>query len=126
MSLAFWCVLVAALMPIVFAGIAKAGGDRYDNRNPRAWLSRQAGWRQRANWAQQNTIEAFPPFAAAVIIAHLAAAPQSAINGLAVAFILFRIVYGYCYIQDHHLARSLIWLAGLACVIGLFVLAAVT
>ncbi len=124
MTLAFWCVLIAALMPIVFAGIAKAGADSYDNRNPRAWLSRQAGWRQRANWAQQNTIEAFPPFAAAVIIAHLAAAPQPAINGLAAAFILIRIAYGYCYIQDHHLARSLVWLAGLGCVIALFVVAA--
>ena len=47
-SLAHWCVLVASLLPIVCAGIAKCGrfGKRrsdggYDNADPRAWLARQ-------------------------------------------------------------------------------------
>ena len=126
MTLAYWGVLIAAVMPIVFAGISKAGRKDYDNRNPRVWLSRQAGWRQRANWAQQNSIEAFPPFAAAVIIAHLAGDSQSAVDGLAAVFVLARIAYGYCYINDAAMARSLVWLLGFGCVLALFVVAAVT
>ncbi len=124
MTTAYWMVLVAAILPIVFAGLSKAGAERFDNRAPRAWLSRQEGWRQRANWAQQNGYEAFPPFAAAVIIAHQLDAAQGLVNGLALAFIAFRIAYGVCYIGDWHLLRSLAWLGGLACVIGLFIAAA--
>lgn len=124
MTLAYWMVLVAAVMPIVFAGIAKAGGQGYDNRAPREWLSRQAGWRLRAHWAQQNSYEAFPPFAAAVIIAHQLEAGQSTINALAVLFIVSRIGYGTLYIRNQDALRSLAWLAGFACVIALFIVAA--
>lgn len=99
-------------------------GKRFDNRRPRDWLSRQSGWRQRANWAQQNTIEAFPVFAAAVTIAHQLDDNQTAINSLAASFVGFRIAYGACYLADRHLLRSLVWLAGLLCVIGLFVVVA--
>ena len=124
MTIAYWAVLAAALLPVVFAGIAKAGGERFDNRRPRAWLEQQAGWRQRAHWAQQNGYEAFPPFAAAVIIAHQLDAPQGVVNTLALLFIAFRILYGVLYIQDRHALRSLAWLAAMACVIGLFIAAA--
>ena len=41
MPIALWCVLVAAVLPIVCVGIAKAKGPRYDNRNPRAWLAQE-------------------------------------------------------------------------------------
>ena len=47
-TLAYWCVLIVALLPIVCTGIAKAGmfgksrkDGGYDNDNPRAWLARQ-------------------------------------------------------------------------------------
>ena len=76
---------------------------------------------QRAYWAQLNAFEAFPLFAAAVIIAHLARAPQTWVDGLAVAFIAFRIIYTLAYIYDKPLVRSLVWTGGLLCVIGLFV-----
>ena len=35
MAIALWTLLLAVLMPIVCAGIAKVGPGRYDNRNPR-------------------------------------------------------------------------------------------
>jgi uncharacterized MAPEG superfamily protein len=73
-TIAYWCVLVAALLPMVCAGIAKSGmastprrEGGYDNNNPRAWLARQTDWRARANAAQANTFEALPFFFAAVI-----------------------------------------------------------
>lgn len=45
-------LLAAALLPLVPAIAAKAGGRRYDNNDPRPWLAGQAGWRARANSAQ--------------------------------------------------------------------------
>ncbi len=125
MTFAYWCVLVAAMLPIVWTGIAKAGAQGFDNAHPRDFLSRLDGWRQRANWAQQNSHEAFPPFAAGVIIAHLSgAAGQPTIDVLAGIFVVARVLYGICYIADRPTLRSLVWSAGFTAMIGLFVAAA--
>jgi len=126
MTAAYWCVLVAAYLPIAFTGLAKfgAGGRDFDNRAPRAMLARLDGWRARANWAQANGFEAFPPFAAAVIIAHLNAVPQARIDLLAVSFIGLRIVYGLFYIADQATLRSIVWIASVGCVVALFASAA--
>lgn len=124
MTTAYWCVLAAGLMPYAFAGIAKFGDRRYDNRAPREFLASLDGRQKRADWAQQNSFEAFPAFAAAVIIAHLAQGSQAAINVLAVAFVLLRITYGWAYITDRPTLRSLVWIAALGCMVGLFVVAA--
>lgn len=129
MTVAYWCVLAAALLPYAFTGLAKSGaaaGKRYDNRTPREWLDRLDGWRKRAHWAQLNSFEAFPPFAAAVIIAHLAGAPQARIDELAIAFVALRAAYGALYVTGQHLLRSVAWALALACVIGLFITAART
>ncbi|HSG88712.1 MAG TPA: MAPEG family protein [Pseudomonadales bacterium] len=124
MTLAYWCVLVAALMPIVFAGIAKSAPG-YDNRDPRAWLAQREGMHARANAAQLNCHEAFPPFAAAVVIAHLAGgAEQGTLDALAGSWLLLRVAYGVAYLTDRDLLRSLLWTAALGVVIALFVVAA--
>jgi len=123
MTLAYWCVLVAAVLPIVWAGAAKSKGD-FDNRAPREWLARLDGWRQRANWAQANAWEAFAPFAAAVIIAHLAGARQETIDLLAIIFIAMRVAHGLLYIADRAMLRSIAWTIGFGCVVGLFLTAA--
>lgn len=129
MIAAYWCVLIAALMPIAFVGHAKFSGKKKlgteENARPREWLEQLEGSQKRAYWAQLNAFEAFPPFAAGVIIAVLAGASVTAINTLAILFIIFRIVYGVCYIKNIATARSIIWSLGLACVIALFVVAAV-
>lgn len=125
MTIAYWCVLAAAVMPYVFTGIAKAGVQKvYNNKRPRESLDKMSGYQQRANWAQLNSFEAFPAFAAAVIIAHLAQAPQGMVDALALAFIGIRIVYGALYLANLHVQRSLVWTAGFACVVALFVVAA--
>lgn len=124
MTTAYWCVLVATLLPLMWAGAAKAGAGSYDNARPREFLGGLTGWPSRANHAQQNSYEAFPPFAAAVIIAQLSAAPQSTVDALALTFIAARVLHGLCYIADQAALRSLVWLVGLGCVVGLFVTAA--
>ena len=69
LAIAYWCVLVAALLPYVWVTIAKSSGERYDNRDPRGWTARQSNPRvHRANAAQLNGYEAFAPFAAAVVL----------------------------------------------------------
>ena len=124
MTIAFWCVLIAALFPFLLAGIAKAGDRSFNNRRPREWYETVTGYRKRAWWAQQNSFEAFPLFAAAVIIAHIAGATQSTVDSIAILFVAARISYATCYLADVHLARSLSWLVGLGACIALFIVAA--
>ena len=120
MTTAYWCVLAAALLPYLWTILSKAGGG-YDNSQPR--LHEKHGWHLRASWAQANAWEAFAPFAAAVIIAHLAEANQLAIDRLALGFIVLRVGHGIAYLCNLATLRSALWFAGLACVIGLFVVA---
>lgn len=121
MTTAYWCVLAAALMPYVAVSIAKSGGERFDNSNPRLWLERQQGFRARANAAQANSFEAFPFFAAAVIVAHITQAPQDRIDALAVMFVLARAAFIVFYVADWHWARSIAWTIGVVATITIFV-----
>ncbi len=121
MTTAYWCVLAAALMPYVAVSIAKSGGERFDNSNPRLWLERQQGFRARANAAQANSFEAFPFFAAAVIVAHLTQAPQDRIDALAVMFVVARAAFIVFYVSDWHWARSIVWTIGVVATITIFV-----
>jgi uncharacterized MAPEG superfamily protein len=120
MTIAFWCVLVAGFLPYFGTLTAKIGGERFDNSNPRDWLDAQSGFRKRANAAQHNSFEAFPFFAAAVIIAHVAGAPQGRIDLFAVVFILARLFYIAFYVADMATLRSLAWFVGLGSVVALF------
>lgn len=128
-TIAYWCVLVAALLPMVCAGIAKYGmmstpkrEGGFDNNNPRAWLARQTDWRGRANAAQANSFEALPFFFAAIIIAHLLQAGQARLDILAFLFIVLRIAYIMMYVADLAKARSAIWALALLVNIGILFL----
>ncbi|NMM77597.1 glutathione metabolism protein [Rhodococcus sp. SRB_17] len=115
-TVAYWCVFIAALLPIVCAGIAKRGAfgkprqdGGYDNHNPRAWLARQSDWRARANAAQANTFEALPFFIGAVIVAHQLGAAQALLDLLAFLFVMLRVFYILMYVSDMATARSAVW-----------------
>jgi len=122
MTFAYWCVALAILMPLMWVGVAKATGSGYDNARPRVWLGQLDGMSQRANWAQQNSFEAFPAFAAAVIIAHLTGANQPTIDLLAGIFIVARVSHGIFYITDKSTLRSIVWLVGFGVTIALFLI----
>lgn len=129
MTLANTCIIVAALLPIVCAGLAKSRGfgkrrrdGGYDNHDPRSWMAGLQGWQARANAAQANSFEALPLFIAGVLAAQQMQAPQDRIDLLAAAFIGVRLVYVGVYLADLATLRSLIWALGLACSIGLFFL----
>lgn len=120
MTIAYWCVLFMGLFPYVAAGIAKKGFEGYDNGMPRQWLAKQTGFRARANAAQANLFESLPFFFAAVVIASIANAPQHRVDLLAIGFVVARIAYLICYVADWPTTRSIVWLAGLACVVAIF------
>ncbi|MEY4345406.1 MAG: hypothetical protein RL032_1238 [Pseudomonadota bacterium] len=115
-TVAYWCVLVVALLPIVCAGLAKAGkfgtprrDGGYDNGDPRAWLARQTDWRARANAAQANSFEALPFFIGAVLIAHQLGAAQARLDILAFLFVVLRLLYIMMYVSGMATARSGVW-----------------
>jgi uncharacterized MAPEG superfamily protein len=122
MTFAYWCILLAALAPYLTIAAAKVRPD-FDNNRPREWEERLGGWRKRLVWAHQNAFEAFAPFAAGVVVAHLAGAAQGRIDLLAGIFIAARIAYPLCYYADAAGARSIAWVVGFLSVIGLFVVA---
>lgn len=127
MNFAYWMILAAALLPYAatyYFKFAGGGISSYDNSAPRAAVESLPPARRRAYWAQLNGFEAFAPFAAAVIVAHLASVPQHWIDALAAIFVALRVIYTLLYIHDKPTARSLTWLAALSCVVALFVAAA--
>ena len=115
-TVAYWCVLIAALLPICCAWLAKSGSfgksrkdGGFDNRNPRAWMAKQTDWQARANAAQANSFEALPFFIGAVIIAHLLGAGQTLLDILAFLYVMLRIFYILMYVSDLSTARSALW-----------------
>lgn len=124
MTLAYACVLIAALLPYVWTMVAKSGGKRFDNRDPRQWLEKQENPRvRRADAAQKNAFEAFPAFAAAVVMAQLANVDPQRIGWLAAAFVVFRVLHGVFYVGNKAMMRSVVWFGGIVCVITLLVMA---
>lgn len=126
MTLAYWCVFVAMLLPLVTARYARASGGftPQDNHDPRAFLSQLQGKAARAQAAQANAYEVNPFFAAAVIIAHVShGAAQTTIDLWAMLFVLSRLVFIVCYIRDWPSCRSVSWALGLVCIVALFIAA---
>jgi uncharacterized MAPEG superfamily protein len=121
MYFAYWMVLAAAFLPYGCAGYAKAGSR--DNHTPRLFAETLTGARRRADWAQRNHFEAFPTFAAAVIIASIVGVRHSTVNLLAGIFVAARILYSFAYITDRATLRTLLFMVGALCIVGLFVAA---
>ena len=120
MTIAYFCIVAAIFIPLFCAAYAKFSVRGYDNRSPREFLDRLQGKAKRAHFAQLNSYEAFPPFAAGVLAAHQMQAPQSTVDALAVAFIGARILYVVFYILDQHVWRSTVWFIGFFLTIALF------
>ncbi|MCQ4288947.1 MAPEG family protein [Pseudomonas stutzeri] len=127
MTIAEACLLVACLLPLACAWIAKSKGlgkprrdGGFDNHSPRQWLASLEGWQARANAAQLNSFEALPIFIAGVLVAEHLQASQAVIDGLAAAFVAARVGYIGAYLADWANVRSVLWALGLACCIALF------
>jgi len=126
MSIPMLCLVFSALMivltkvPVAMA-MAERGG--YDNRHPRAQQAELTGFGARALAAHQNMLEAFPVFAAGLLLALWAQADPFWTSSLALAFVAARVVYTVLYLGDYPVLRSMSWGVGYAASLGLMVLA---
>ena len=110
LPIAFWCVLIAAVLPYAAAYIAKIGAfGLKDNEQPRDWARNLSGWRARANAAQANGFEGLPFFIGAVLIAHQLGTAQATTDWLAVSYVVLRVVYIGLYVKGLGAARSAVW-----------------
>lgn len=120
---ALTAMLVASVLPFVFALLAKITGGfdfKKDNANPRAFLAQATGVSARLNAAQQNSFESLPIFLVAVLVAMYCFVPQYIVNALAWLYVLLRLVYGAAYALNMATFRSLIWGLSLLCCVWLF------
>jgi uncharacterized MAPEG superfamily protein len=121
MTIAELCLAGAVFLTILSIMPAKLDGRRdYDNANPRDPRFYTPGLRARSQGAHLNGYEAFPFFAAAVILAEMRSVPQGTVNALAVAFLLARIGYVLLYLTDRPTVRSVVWSMGFACNLAIF------
>jgi uncharacterized MAPEG superfamily protein len=128
MTIPFWCVLAAALLPYVWVTIAAQERARQfgksDNKLPRLQEAQLTGRGARAMGAHNNAFETFPFFAAAVIIAHIRGADPGWSTDFALAFVFLRILHGVLYLADIDIMRSITFGLAQLCSLALFVLAA--
>ena len=130
MTTPLWCLLIVALLPFP---LAFAGGyfktrqfGRADNKNPREQAMKLEGAGARAVAAQANAWEALGVFTAAQVVLHFAnpeAARGSTAANLSLVFVAARLAHPIFYLANIDIARSLVWLIGMGCVVWLFVLA---
>src|SRR5262249_33447274 len=116
-------IMISGAMPYFLTLAAKAGVfTESDNHQTRQCQSQLTGWRQRAYWAHLNSFEAFPLFAASVILAHLGSPGSMMAASVAWTFVGARIVYSVFFITDQAQLRSFVWLIGIGCVAALFLI----
>lgn len=122
-SYAIIALMVACLLPYVFAILAKKTGGfdfRADNHHPRDFLAKTTGLSARLNAVQANSFESLPIFIASVVIATYLFVPQNVINFLAWFYVLLRVLYGVAYAMDWASLRSVLWGLSLGCCLMLF------
>ncbi|NPU11042.1 MAPEG family protein [Bradyrhizobium sp. 83012] len=126
MTIAELCIFASVMLYLVTIVPAKwisvDGAGRYDNARPRNPAFYAGGIRERALGAHQNGIEAFPFFAAAVLLAEFRAAPQNLTDELSVLFVIVRVAYVLTYIGDRPSLRSILWAIGFLITTGIFFL----
>ncbi len=110
MTLALWCILAAALLPYVPFGLA---GAKLNPRTPRLSAPTLDGLSARAYGAHLNSFEAFPFFAAAVIVSHMVEGPSATVGVLAVAFVVARLAHMAFYLSDRQPLRTTFFLAAM-------------
>jgi uncharacterized MAPEG superfamily protein len=126
MTVAEWCVFGALMLSLLtIASIKWIGFRRFDNSRPRDPAFYDDPIRARALGAHQNGIEAFPFFAAAVLLAEFRLCPQRFIDELAVLFLIVRIAYVFTYLGNRPTLRTILWSVGFAINVAIFFMPAI-
>lgn len=126
MSVTLACIPLAFVLvyaPKIAVSIAMARQpEGYDNENPRDQQAKLTGWGKRAAAAHANGFEAFAPFAAGALIAHVMNAHPQAAAALAITHVAARTLYPVLYIANVDKVRSLVWGIGALASAGLMIL----
>jgi uncharacterized MAPEG superfamily protein len=77
-------------------------------------------WGMRANRTYVNAVESFAPFAALVIVAHLAGKANATTAFLATSFFWLRLAHAVVYLLGIPYLRTVIYTLGFVAVIGIF------
>ncbi|HHH30434.1 MAG TPA: MAPEG family protein [Polyangiaceae bacterium] len=128
MTVPFWCLFAGVLLPYLWSTLSfRERKERFgdiDLKTPRVQASQLSGSGARAMGAHANAFEALIVFAPAVLVAHLASADPTWAARLAIVWVVARLAHGAAYLADMQPVRSLAFMVGFACAIGLFVLSA--
>lgn len=118
MSIPFWCLFISAvLIYVARIPVAKAMKEQggYNNHLPRSQQAQLTGYGARALAAHQNSFEAFVLFSAGVFVAHTTQTQGFLIDGIAIVFVIARLIFLGAYLADIPNLRSLAWFVGLLC-----------
>ena len=77
-------------------------------------------WGMRASRAYVNAVESFAPFAALVIVAHLAGKANATTAFLATSFFWLRLAHAVVYLLGVPYVRTVVFTLGYVAVIGIF------
>jgi len=118
--LAFTAMLTAALwIPYIVCQVKTNGGlkpPNYVDPAPRPVPL----WGTRAHRAYLNAVETFAPFAALVIVAHLAGKANAMTAFWAGCYFWLRLVHAAVYLLGIPLIRTIIFTLGYVAIVGLF------
>jgi uncharacterized MAPEG superfamily protein len=118
--LAFTAMLTAALwIPYIVCQVMTNGflsGENYVDPTPRPVPL----WGRRADRAYINAVETFAPFAALVILIHIAGKENATTAFLAMSFFWLRLAHAVVYWAAIPFIRTLVFTLGFLCVAGLF------
>jgi len=119
--LAFTAILTASLwIPYVVSQVMTNGPlkpQNYADPAPRPLPS----WGRRADRTYLNAVENFAPFAALVIVIHLAGKANAATAFWAMGFFWLRLAHAVVYLFGIPYLRTLLFTLGYVAVVGLFV-----
>lgn len=119
-----FCVAIAAVLvyvPFLLVGVARLQVG-YDMSAPRAMLDKLPPYAKRATWAHQNAFESFTLFAPAALMAYVTGQTSTLAVGVAIAYLVARLLYSVFYILDVPLLRSLMFAIGSTGIFTLFVM----
>src|ERR1700758_897827 len=119
--LALTAILTASLwIPYVIAQVSANGfltPQNYADPTPRPVPL----WGKRVDRAYLNAVETFAPFAALVIVAHLAGKSDAMIGFWAMCFFWLRVTHAVVYLLAIPYIRTLVFVLGFVSVAGIFV-----
>jgi uncharacterized MAPEG superfamily protein len=118
--LALTAILTAALwIPYVVAQVASNGflaPLNYQDPTPRPLPL----WGRRADRTYINAVEVFAPFAALVIVAHLAGKADATTAFWAMSFFWLRLLHAVVYLLGIPYIRTLVFVLGFVAIVGIF------